>query len=145
MHAIVTMLFKLFSNRPGIKYFKSCKVVHEWVTDFNFMFIWSENIFQFSNSGRAVDGIYSNSKATENDKQGFLKPFANENRCKYICVCIYLYMCIFVLYVYVCICICMYMYMYMCMYMYMYVYVYVHMYICAYLYYTHICSRNLSR
>ena len=53
----------------------------------------------------AIDGISSDNKAIENDKQEFAKPLAIENTCKCVYVCVY--MCVHI-YIYVGMCLCMY-------------------------------------
>ena len=47
----------------------------------------------------AIDGISSDNKAIENDKQEFAKPLAIENTCKCVYVCVY--MCVHI-YIYIC-------------------------------------------
>ena len=49
----------------------------------------------------AIDGINSDNKAIENDKQEFAKPLAIENTCKCVYVCVYMCVCVYI-YIYIC-------------------------------------------
>ena len=57
----------------------------------------------------AIDGINSDNKAIENDKQEFAKPLAIENTCKCVYVCVYMCVCVYI-YIYIYVGMCLYMY-----------------------------------